>query len=127
MGDRNTEREHRIDYEIVVDAYTPEEQAMGWYVYLDDRLDFPFSAQWITQGNRDNPQKLDIVEVVAMAAEEECMGEMYVEIRYAEDTEEDEFSVPLSEIRCLEDDDNLERRQCIEDWHYWVDMGYELG
>ena len=28
---RDEEREQRITMEIVVDAYTPEEQAMGWY------------------------------------------------------------------------------------------------
>jgi hypothetical protein len=27
---RDEEREQRITMEIVVDAYTPEEQAMGW-------------------------------------------------------------------------------------------------
>lgn len=27
----NKEREERIAMEIIVDAYSPEEQAMGWY------------------------------------------------------------------------------------------------
>ncbi|MDX2255539.1 MAG: calcium-binding protein, partial [Pseudanabaenaceae cyanobacterium bins.39] len=27
-------REHRIDYEIIVDAYDEAERAMGWYYYL---------------------------------------------------------------------------------------------
>ena len=31
-------RENRISMEIVVDAYGPEEQAMGWYSYLYDTL-----------------------------------------------------------------------------------------
>jgi len=31
---RDEEREQRITMEIVVDAYTPEEQAMGWYYSL---------------------------------------------------------------------------------------------
>ena len=39
---RDEEREQRIAMEIVVDAYTPEEQAMGWYYSLEDRLHFPF-------------------------------------------------------------------------------------
>src|SRR5215218_10554783 len=34
---RDEEREQRITMEIVVDAYTPEEQAMGWYYSLEDR------------------------------------------------------------------------------------------
>ena len=33
---RDEERQQRINMEIVVDAYTPEEQAMGWYYYLED-------------------------------------------------------------------------------------------
>jgi hypothetical protein len=41
---RDEKREHRITMEIVVDAYGPEEQAMGWYYYLDDRMQFPFEA-----------------------------------------------------------------------------------
>ncbi len=27
--------------EIIVDAYTPEEQAMGWHIYLEETMDFP--------------------------------------------------------------------------------------
>ncbi len=38
-------REHRIDYEIVVDAYTEDEIAMGWYYYLQDKITFPFLAK----------------------------------------------------------------------------------
>ena len=42
---RDEEREQRITMEIIVDAYTPEEQAMGWYYSLEDRLHFPFVAR----------------------------------------------------------------------------------
>lgn len=38
------EREERIAMEIIVDAYGPEEQAMGWYYYLEENLRFPFTA-----------------------------------------------------------------------------------
>ena len=43
MPDHSTdaEREERITMEIVVDAYGPEEQAMGWYSYLEEKLQFP--------------------------------------------------------------------------------------
>ncbi|HEY9633807.1 MAG TPA: calcium-binding protein [Coleofasciculaceae cyanobacterium] len=34
------------------------------------------------------------------------------------------FSVPLSDIKSVEADD--ETQQAIADWHYWVDIGYEL-
>jgi hypothetical protein len=31
---RDAEREERITMEVVVDAYGPEERALGWYYYL---------------------------------------------------------------------------------------------
>ena len=42
-------REQRINWEIVVDANGPEEQAMGWYYYLDDTIHFPFSARCVVR------------------------------------------------------------------------------
>jgi hypothetical protein len=45
MTDRDEEREERIEMRVIVDAYTPEEQAYGWHAYLDDLIDFPFEAR----------------------------------------------------------------------------------
>ena len=33
-------REDRIHNQAIVDAYGPEEQAMSWYYYLDDKVRF---------------------------------------------------------------------------------------
>jgi hypothetical protein len=35
--------------EIVVDAYNKEERAMGWYSYLEDKLNFPFLTRCIQE------------------------------------------------------------------------------
>jgi hypothetical protein len=40
-------REERIRNEAVVDAYRPEEQALGWYYYLENKISFLFSARCI--------------------------------------------------------------------------------
>lgn len=119
--ERDESREHRIETEIIVDAYNAEEQAMGWYYYLDNQLNFPFKAKWMTRGRTS---KGEDVEVLKMSPEEDCQKEMFVELLYKEGTVEDVFSVPLSEIEPIEADD--ETREAIADWHYWVDMGYEL-
>ena len=71
-------REERIHMEIVVDAYGPEEQAMGWYSYLDDILQFPFSARCIARRTISPLEPGDEVEVVGMASEEKCEHEMFV-------------------------------------------------
>ena len=44
---RDHDPENRIHEEIIVDAYGPEEQAMGWYYYLEDKIRFPFKAKCI--------------------------------------------------------------------------------
>jgi hypothetical protein len=75
---RDEEREQRITMEIIVDAYTPEEQAMGWYYSLEDRLTVPFVARCIAERSISPLRVGDEVEVVGMAPEAECQHEMFV-------------------------------------------------
>jgi hypothetical protein len=118
---RDEEREQRITMEIVVDAYTPEEQATGWYYSLEDRLHFPFVARCITQRSISPLCVGDEVEVVGMAPDEECDHEMFVLIRW----ERRGLAVPLAQLEGVAVDEQT--RQVIEDWHYWVAQGYELS
>lgn len=45
---RDRFREDRIHNEAIVDAYGPEEQALGWYYYLEGKLQFPFPASVVS-------------------------------------------------------------------------------
>ena len=117
---RDEEREQRITMEIVVDAYTPEEQAMGWYYSLEDRLRFPFVAKCIAERSLSPLRVGDEVEVVGMAPEEECQHEMFVLIRWERRT----LAVPLAQLQGIAVDEQT--RQVIKDWQYWVAQGYEL-
>jgi hypothetical protein len=119
--ERDNEREHRIEMEIVVDAYSSEEQAMGWYCYLEDMLDFPFGAKWLTQGHQ-SPSQSETVSVVGMAPEEECSTEMYVEVLYQDGDAKDIFTARLYDIEPLKA--NEQTQEAIADWHYWVNRGY---
>jgi Calcium binding len=74
-------REERIQNEVVVDAYGPEEQAMGWYSYLEDKIRFPFRAKCIVAKAISPLLKGEIVEVQSMAPEEACSSEMLVLIK----------------------------------------------
>jgi hypothetical protein len=114
------EREKRITMEIVVDAYTPEEQAMGWYYSLEDRLHCPFVARCTAERSISPLRVGDEVEVVGMAPEEECQHEMFVLIRW----ERRALAVPLAQLEGVAVDQRT--RQAIEDWQYWVAQGYEL-
>jgi hypothetical protein len=117
---REEEREQRIAMEIVVDAYTPEEQAMGWYYSLEDRLHVPFVARCTAQRSISPLRVGDEVDVVGMAPEEECQHEMFVLIRW----ERRGLAVPLAQLEGVAVDEPT--LQVIEDWQYWVVQGNEL-
>ncbi len=118
---KNTERENRISDEIIVDANGPEEQAMGWYYYLQDTLYFPFPATCIAERAISPLRKGDEVEILNMAPEEECQHEMFVGMRWERRT----LAIPLSQLKPIAETDT-DTREAVKDWHYWVDQGYVL-
>jgi Calcium binding len=115
------EREERITMEAIVDAYGAEEQAMGWYYYLAEKIQFPFAAKCIEKRSI-SPLKIGKqVTVLRMAPEEECEQEMFVTIEW----EDEELSVPLMQLEATVTDTDSE--EAVSDWHYWVKQGYEFG
>lgn len=118
---RDEEREERIYNEIVVDAYGPEEQAIGWYTYLQDTVQFPFLASCIAERATSPLRTGDELEVVGMAPETECEREMFVLTPWDRRT----LAVPLSQLEGIAADDDT--YQAIGDWHYWVGRGNKLG
>jgi hypothetical protein len=114
-------REDRISMEIIVDAYGPEEQAMGWYCYLEDKLRFPFTAECIATRATSPLRKGDEIEILSMAPEDECEHEMFVEMRWERGT----LAIPLSQIKPTHASDE-DTKTAVGDWHYWVARGYEL-
>ncbi len=118
---KDPEREDRIMMEAIVDANGPEEQAMGWYYYLDDSLSFPFDATCIAE-RRTSPLRVgDKVEILSMAPEDECQHEMFVEIQRSHR----KLAIPLSQVKPIETTDE-KNQEAVADWHYWMVRGYEL-
>jgi hypothetical protein len=118
---RDPKREHRITIEIIVDAYDEQERAMGWYYYLQDQLQFPFTATCIAKRALSSLKVKDEVEVIGMPGEDECEHEMFVTIRW----EKEGLSIPLSQLKPIAATDK-QTQQAVADWHYWVKMGYEF-
>lgn len=117
-------RERRITDEIIVDAYGSEEQAMGWYYYLQDQITFPFIAVCRRRRQTSPLQVGDEIDVIDMADEAECEHEMYVTIRWGH-RPSDSLAVPLAQLNVLHAEDEA-TVQAVEDWHYWTARGYEL-
>jgi hypothetical protein len=119
--ERDEAREERISMEIVVDAYNEDERATGWYAYLEDKLHFPFLTRCVAERAISPLRVGDEVEIVGMAPDEECRREMFVAMpREHKRT----LAVPLSQLEVIDADE--ETRQAVEDWRYWVAMGYEF-
>ena len=87
-------REERIDNEVVVDAYGPEERAMGWYYYLENKIRFPFQAKCIRTKAVSPLLKGETVEVRRLAPEAACSTDMLVQIRWHGRA----MAVPLSQL-----------------------------
>ncbi|MGR9052774.1 MAG: calcium-binding protein [Gammaproteobacteria bacterium] len=117
---KDEERENRIMMDIIVDAFRPEEQAMGWYYYLNDTIRFPFKAECFLERPLSPLKAGEVILVKSLCNEDDCLSEMFVEIEWQERS----FGVPLAQLRGVEVDDGTQ--QAIADWHYWVGMGYEL-
>ena len=107
---KNSTREERIDYEIVVDAYGPEERAMGWYYYLQDKLGFPFRAKCTASRVVSPLKKGETVEVLRLAPEDACSGDMLVLIRW----HDRKVAIPLSQLTAI--DENESADQALADW-----------
>ena len=118
---REEEREERIHDEIIVDAYGPEEQASGWYSYLEAALTFPFTASCVAERAISPLQVGDEVDILGMAPEEECRHEMFVLTRWEHRRT---LAIPLSQLKAVAADEQT--AEAVEDWRYWVSRGYEL-
>jgi hypothetical protein len=107
--------------EIVVDAYGAEEQAMGWYYYLEDTIKFPFLAKCIVRRTISPLMVGDEIEIYALAPEDECVNEIFVMMSW----EKDGLAIPLMQLEVIHG--NKETEEAVNDWKYWVARGYSFG
>ena len=114
---KNPVREDRIQNEATVDAFGPEEQALGWYYYLENKIRFPFQAKCIVVKPVSPLLKGETVEVQRVAPEDACSSDMLVLIRW----QGRKMAVPLSQLTALDADEST--IEAIGDWHYWVAQG----
>ena len=119
-GKTDPDRENRITMEVVVDAQDGTERAMGWFSYLENQLEFPFTAH-CTDRRAISPLLVgDEVEAISMAPADECEFEMFVMIRW----EHGGLGVPLSQLSPSHASETT--AVAIADWHYWVKQGYRF-
>ena len=114
---RDPIREERIYGEAIVDAYGPEEQAMGWCNYLENKMRFPFQVKCLAAKVVSPLRKGEVVEVRRLAPEDACTSDMLVLIRW----QGRNLAVPLSQLATMDAGEST--TEAIGDWHYWVRAG----
>ncbi|WP_128905668.1 calcium-binding protein [Halorubrum amylolyticum] len=115
MTERDKERDERIEMEIIVDAYTQDEQAMGWHIYLEEMMDFPFEARCIKDQEVSPLKEGETVRVVGKQSSEPSLRQQFVTIEW----KGREFGVPLSQLEPVAASDATEL--AVSDWHYWLE------
>lgn len=115
MADRDEEREERIKMEIIVDAYTQDEQAMGWHIYLEETMDVPFEARCTEEKDVSPLKEGETVSVVGKPTSDPSLRQQLVTINW----NNRELGVPLGQLEPVDASANTE--QAVADWHYWLD------
>ncbi len=111
---KDEKREHRILYDVIVDAYGDEEQAMGWYYYFADNLKFPIKAKvdMPLPGGKSELKEVNIVEVDPKSEEGQA-----IRLGVTEDKRERvQYISPEHIVSMKTRKGNLE---ILNDWLYW--------
>ena len=87
---------------------------MGWYTYMQDELQFPFTATTMIKKRNGQYKKQDI-DVLDLAETDDTYfgNDMMLEVAYTEDI----FIVPMTELTNIQADEST--IQALEDWKYW--------
>jgi hypothetical protein len=117
---KDNDRGQRITEEIIVDCYNEEEKASGWYCYMEESLKFPCQAECLSKRRGSPLRKGEKAMVVALADPDCCSKEMFVDIKFADR----QVAVPLVQLKPVKA--TKATIEAIEDWLYWMQMGYEF-
>jgi hypothetical protein len=116
---QDAERDHRIDYEVIVDCYDDREVAMGWFIYMNDGLTFPIKAtvQLPVRGGNKETIQVELVEV-----DPKSEDGYPIKIGIVEPNSKRVQYISPEHIKSI--NTTPENLEIINDWLYWND--YDL-
>lgn len=106
---------HKIDYEIIVDAYDEYEMSSGWYCTFDETLIFPFYATAQLK-KKDGGIESKRVRIVGLHSDAEGFTEQDFQLKM----EHGNYLVPIeySKLSNIEADD--ETLEMFQIWDFWI-------
>ncbi len=109
------EIQYKIDYEIIVDCYDEYEVSMGWYYFMEETLEFPFTA--IAQvKKRDGSQDKQQVEITGLSSDEEG----FIHQDFLLEMEIGGLLVPVAYSKLSDIQADASTIEAFEIWDYWV-------
>ena len=94
-------RDDRIHSEAIVDA-GPEEQALSWYYYLENKIRFPFQVKCLAAKVVSPLRKGEIVEVARMVPDDVGTHDMLILVRW----QGRNMAVPLAQLTPVDPDES---------------------
>lgn len=82
-------RERRIRDEILADAYGGDEQAIGWYCYLQQSLTGPVNARCVRVRSTSPLRVGEQVVITGLASEDDCRHDMVVLVSWQDRRDEE--------------------------------------
>ena len=111
---KDKEREHRIIYEVIVDAYDDVEQAMSWYYHMAENLELPIKAKanLPLRGGKTEQKIVKIIEIDPKSEEGRA-----IRLGITEGTSQRVQYISPEMLESVDtSDENLE---ILNDWLYW--------
>ena len=112
--EKDKERDHRIHYEIIVDAYDEYEQAMSWYYHMEENLEFPMKAK-VKLRLRGGKTEEKAVQIVEVDPKSETSLTLRLGITEGK-SDRVQYISPEDIVSINTSDENLE---ILNDWLYW--------
>ena len=115
----DTNHQHRIDYEILVDCYDEYEQAIGWTIYLLENIECPFQAQYIGELELPvYPNEYFTVLCITNSEHDDLEDLEYFEAWVEIDVGHNVYEIPLADLKTIDASDKTV--QAVEDWKYYI-------
>ncbi len=115
MNLTSTDIQYKLDYEILVDCYDDYEAATAWQQYLEETLEFPFTAtaQLKKRGGTTETKPVTIVGIPDN-------GQRYLDHDFNLQMEQGDYvvSVAWSALSNIQASD--ETQEALAVWAFWV-------
>ena len=109
----NKEIENIIEDEIVVDCYSDDEVNMGWEVFMEDNIHYPFEADYLIR-KRNNNRVLTKIKIINSHMDENDLigGNYYVDAEY----EDLIITVDIQELSNIKA--STDTQKALQVWNY---------